>query len=92
MTRAALLILAALLGGCGKQAALTRLPGMSPVPRAANAPVAETPAALIEPTTQARPKRDIDLLSRSEPRADDPFDLPPSADNGRPPAPRPQGD
>ena len=34
-------------------------------------------AELIEPTPQAKPQRSVELRTRSEPREDDPFDLPP---------------
>jgi len=35
-------------------------------------------AALLEPPVQAAPERTVELRKRSEERADDPFDLPPS--------------
>jgi hypothetical protein len=34
--------------------------------------------ALLEPPVQAAPERTVELRKRSEERADDPFDLPPS--------------
>lgn len=34
-------------------------------------------AELIKPTPQAAPQRSVELRTRSEPREDDPFDLPP---------------
>lgn len=34
--------------------------------------------ALLEPPVQAAPERSVELRKRSEERADDPFDLPPS--------------
>jgi hypothetical protein len=37
-----------------------------------------TAEALLEPTVQAAPERTVELRKRSEERADDPFDLPPS--------------
>lgn len=79
----ALLTTLAALAACGKQNALEPKPGMAPVPKAAAAARPQTAAELMKPSTQSRPARDIDLLSRSEPRRDDPFDKPPGADNGR---------
>ena len=35
-------------------------------------------AALMKPSVQAAPTRTVELRQRSEERADDPFDLPPS--------------
>lgn len=35
------------------------------------------PSELMVPTPQASPERSVELRSRSEPREDDPFDLPP---------------
>lgn len=36
-----------------------------------------TAEELLQPTAQAAPERSVELQTRSEPRADDPFDLPP---------------
>ena len=69
--------------GCGRQVALKPKPGMTPVPTPAFAAKPESPDALMRPSTQARPLRNVDLLSRSEERKEDPFDLPPGPDNGR---------
>jgi hypothetical protein len=35
------------------------------------------PSELLVPPPQAAPERNVELRSRSEPREDDPFDLPP---------------
>lgn len=35
------------------------------------------PSELLVPAPQASPERSVELRSRSEPREDDPFDLPP---------------
>jgi hypothetical protein len=35
-------------------------------------------AELLTPTSRARPGRNVELRERSEPRTDDPYDLPPS--------------
>jgi hypothetical protein len=73
----------ALLAGCGTPAKLKPLKGMGDVPVAQGADKRATPVQLMTPSTQARPDRQADLLSRSEERQDDPFDLPPGRDNGR---------
>jgi len=67
----------AALSGCGQVAELK--------PKAGHAlPVQpygrqDTPGAgeLLKPTSQQRPDRNVELHIRSEPRKDDPFDLPP---------------
>jgi hypothetical protein len=74
----------ALLTACGTPTKLRPLTGMGDVPVAEGAQVRATPAQLMEPTSQARPDRKADLVTRSEERRDDPFDLPPGGDNGRP--------
>ena len=83
LATAALLAAALAAAGCGRQVALAPKPGMKPVPTPAFAAKPESPDALIHPSTQARPLRNADLLSRSEERKEDPFDLPPGPDNGR---------
>jgi hypothetical protein len=84
MNRAAIaILLVGLLAGCGSRTELKPLPGMSAVPKSAEAKAAETPAQLMKPSTQARPDRRADLLTESEERKDDPFDLPPGPDNGK---------
>lgn len=65
------------LSGCGQVAELKPKPGhvlpVKPYGRE------DTPGAgeLLQPTSQQRPGRNVELHTRSEPRADDPFDLPP---------------
>ena len=84
MTRALIALpLLALLAACGSRTELRPLPGMSAVPKAAEAKAPETPAQLMKPETQARPDRKADLILQSEERKDDPFDLPPGPDNGK---------
>ncbi|MCE7795582.1 hypothetical protein LWE61_03315 [Sphingobium sufflavum] len=85
MNRAAatLMIVAVGLGGCGRMAPLKRTTGMRPLPVAAGASEPATADQLIAPNTQSRPSRNVDVLTRSEKRAEDPFDLPPGPDNGR---------
>ena len=87
MTKAALLFLSiAALGACGKVAPLTPKSGQSlPVqPRLADhRPDA---AELLQYSTEARPARVDEILTRSQPRSADRFDLPP-ADPALPAAP-----
>jgi len=72
-------VVAVLLGlaACGQKTDLTTAPGqkLPPAPYGRE----EQPAfdALIQPPTQAIPERSVELRKRSEPRDDDPFDLPP---------------
>lgn len=66
------------LAACGQKTDLAPPPGKA-------LPIApygreERPAAeeLLMPPPQAAPERSVELRRRSEPREDDPFDLPPS--------------
>lgn len=65
------------LTGCAQRAPLEPAAGgtLPVAPYGANS----TPSteALLEPSPQAMPARTVELRSRSEERADDPFDLPP---------------
>jgi hypothetical protein len=65
------------LAGCGRMAPLTPPPG-KPLPvRPAVASTTPTAKDLLTPPTQARPDRVDELIKRSLPRREDPFDLPP---------------
>lgn len=76
---AILVILPALaaLGSCGQTAELKPRAGhelpVAPLGRGDR----PKPSELLAPTPQASPERSVELRSRSEPREDDPFDLPP---------------
>ena len=84
MTRALIALpLLSLLAACGSRTELRPQPGMSAVPKAAEAKAPETPAQLMKPSSQSRPDRKADLILQSEERKDDPFDLPPGPDNGK---------
>ncbi|KQM18303.1 hypothetical protein [Novosphingobium sp. Leaf2] len=75
--KAAVLAMLALLAACGQRAALALKPGqqLPPAPYGrADKPKAEE---LLATPTIAIPERSVELRTRSEPRADDPFDLPP---------------
>jgi hypothetical protein len=69
--------LAIVLAGCGARAALEPAPNMAlpPTPLAENEP--PTPDELLGQPPQARPERVDELLTESEEREDDRFDLPP---------------
>jgi len=77
LTLGAALCLAATLAGCGTMGDLKPKEGkalpLAPFGRA------DQPASpeLLGQTTQARPSRNVELHTRSEPRTDDPFDLTP---------------
>jgi predicted small lipoprotein YifL len=75
--------LLATIAGCGSRTPLKPQPGMGVVPTATAASQPETPRELMTPSTQARPERNADLLTRSQERTQDRFDLPPDETNGR---------
>jgi hypothetical protein len=83
MMRTPMLLAAAAMGalivlpGCGSRQKLTAVEGVAPVPPAYGAATAAGPNELLEPSTQSRPERNVELRRKSEARADDPFDLPP---------------
>ena len=78
MRRLALVLPAlALLGGCGDVQALTPAPGRNLPVKPETAPAAPPVDQLIKPTTAERPGRSDELLTRSQTRPDDRFDLPP---------------
>lgn len=66
-----------LLAACGERKELRPVAGepLPPAPYGSDhRPSAEE---LLKPRTQAAPQRSVELRTRSEERADDPFDLPP---------------
>ncbi|QGP79047.1 hypothetical protein [Sphingobium sp. CAP-1] len=76
-TLAGLGLMALALTACGGRQPLKpvkdqRLPAV-PV----GAPTAPTAAQLMQPSIQARPERNVELLTQSKKRGDDNFDLPP---------------
>ena len=73
----AALILALSLTACGKRGELQRAPGMAPPPVAYGETKPKGADALLTPSTQATPARSSELLTRSEVRGDDPFDIAP---------------
>ncbi|MEH3107546.1 MAG: hypothetical protein PGN09_09740 [Sphingomonas fennica] len=70
----ALLLAAA---GCGRQQALEPRPGAALPPRPALAQSTPTPDQLLAVPVDVRPGRSDELLTRSEQRPEDRFDLPP---------------
>ena len=73
----AVLLLPLALAGCGNPAPLTPEAGQSPPPPLPLATERPSAAELIEPGPQARPDRTDEILTRSEVREPDRFDLPP---------------
>ncbi len=77
MRAAALLPLALVLAGCGAAQGLEPAPGKT-LPVAPRGAVAvPTATQLLTPTPQQRPERSDDLLTNSDERRTDTFDLPP---------------
>ena len=74
-----LLLLGALLvaAGCGRVAELKPPPGKALPVKPLMARTTPTPQELLTPPPYARPDRVDELVKRSQPRAADPFDLPP---------------
>ena len=72
-----LTVLGLAIAGCGSRQKLVPQAGNTLPQAAYGAHEPATAAELIEPSTQARPERSVELLGRSEARKEDPFDLPP---------------
>lgn len=65
------------LAGCAQRAPLEPAAGSSLPAAPYGAKSTPDAEALLRPPPQAAPARTVELRSRSEERADDPFDLPP---------------
>lgn len=65
------------LGACASKGPLTPEPGESLPPTAFGARVPSDAETLLDVPVEAVPTRSQELRTRSEPREDDPFDLPP---------------
>jgi hypothetical protein len=74
---AILLVTCLALAACGKEQTLHPPAGASLPPKPANAPTTPTSADLLKQSAQMLPSRSDELLTKSQPRPDDPFDLPP---------------
>jgi hypothetical protein len=79
----------AMLGGCGREAGLEPARGHALPVRPLMARATPTVDELLTAPTTARPDRIDELVKRSQPRAADPFDLPPPT--GGPAPSRPAG-
>ena len=84
-----LLALAALLGaaGCGRVAELKPQAGHAPPAKPMMARTTPTVTELLTPPTYARPDRVDELVKKSQPRANDPYDLPPASGGDAPALP-----
>ena len=74
---AACLTLALALAGCGGRESLKPLQNQALPAVPTGAKTAPTAAQLMSPTMQSRPQRNVELLTQSQEREDDTFDLPP---------------
>jgi len=73
----AIAIIALPLAGCGSAGQLKPAQGETLPPAPYGATATPSPQALLTSSTQARPTRNDDLLTESQKRQPDPFDLPP---------------
>ena len=88
MKRSRLLLLTMLgLAGCGRVAELKPEAGHSLPAKPMMARTTPTVNELLTPPTYARPDRVDELVKRSQPRASDPFDLPPPSGGAAPSQP-----
>ncbi|MBN8841462.1 MAG: hypothetical protein J0I25_14820 [Sphingomonadales bacterium] len=79
VTRGAVVVLGSLLllAACGRTHPLRPAKGESLPPAPYGAETPPSGSRLIDPSAQARPKRGDDLLTNSQDRRSDQFDLPP---------------
>lgn len=77
MKRAALILIGGLVASCGQKTPLQPVAGtdLPPAPYGSDVPLDSE--ELLELDPQGAPERSVELRRRSEPREDDPFDLPP---------------
>jgi len=76
-SRIILIASVAALAACGRQAELKPAPGQPMPVKPLMAKTTPTVDQLLTPPTYARPARVDELVKRSQPRPQDPFDLPP---------------
>lgn len=76
-----------LIGGCGRVADLKPAPGQSLPVKPLMARSTPTAADLLKIPSYAKPSRVDELMKRSEPRPQDPFDLPPPTGGSAPSLP-----
>lgn len=72
-----LLLLPLLLAGCGAEQGLTPAKGKALPVKPATAPAMPSADQLLAPQPTVRPGRSDELLTKSQSRRDDRFDLPP---------------
>ena len=77
----------ALLASCGRQVDLKPAAGQPLPVKPLMARATPTPNQLLEIPTWAKPSRVDELMKRSEPRKQDPFDLPPPTGGAAPSLP-----
>lgn len=70
-------IVALALAACGGRQPLKPVTGQNVPAVPVGAATAPTADRLMQPSIQARPQRNVELLTQSRQRGDDPFDLPP---------------
>jgi len=88
MKRSRLVLLATVgLAGCGHVGQLQPAPGHTLPVKPAMAKTTPTVEQLLTPPTYARPDRVDELVKKSQPRANDPFDLPPASGGDAPSLP-----
>ncbi|HVI05339.1 MAG TPA: hypothetical protein VM711_04500 [Sphingomicrobium sp.] len=88
MARRALIIAGILLvAGCGREAQLEPAQGHKMPVKPAMARAAPTVDQLLTPPTHMRPDRIDELVKKSQPRPEDPFDLPPPTGGAAPSLP-----
>ena len=85
--RVLLLATLVLLGGCGRQVDLKPAEGQPLPVKPLMAKSTPTPNELLTIPTYAKPDRVDELMKKSEPRRQDPFDLPPPTGGSAPSLP-----
>jgi hypothetical protein len=90
--RICLVAAAVLLVGCGRVADLKPAPGQALPVRPLMARTTPTANDLLTLPPYAKPNRVDELIKRSEPRPQDPFELPPPTGGAAPTDPAPAGD
>jgi predicted small lipoprotein YifL len=84
MRKMAVIVMVLALAACGQRSPLALRPGQQLPPAPYGRADKLTATELLTASPVAIPERSVELRTRSEERADDPFDLPP------PEAPQPQ--
>jgi hypothetical protein len=84
VSRVAVLAAVALLGGCGRVVDLKPAPGQPLPVKPLMARTTPTPQELLTIPSYAKPDRVDELVKRSEPRPQDPFNLPPPTGGAAP--------